>query len=123
MHLIFDIFSKNLKSLTSEPTEDEFEVFIQQQFVIYERDILDLNSLSRELHSSVVQSHYRPLWEKYKHLRSISFVDFQQFCRSFCEEVQMTALVHGNIDEDYAVNIMENILNDFRCERIENVSI
>lgn len=124
MHLIFDIFSKHLKSLTHELTEEEeFNVFVQQQFVIYEMWILDPTSLSSELHSSLVQSHHHPRWEKYKRLRSISFVDFQQFCRSFCEEVKFTALVHGNIGEDYAVNIMENISNDFRCERIENVSI
>lgn len=123
MHLVFDIFSKTLISLPNGPTGKQFNVFVQQQFDIYEKEILDPSSIAEELHLSVIQSQYHPLWEKYKRLRSISFLEFEQFCRSFCEEVKMQALVHGNIDKDYATNIIKNILNDFQCKRIQNVSI
>lgn len=123
MPLVIDIFGKTLKSLTTGPTKEEFNVFVQKQLEIYERDILDTELMAYELHSSVVQSQYRPLWEKYNHLRSVSFSDFQQTCRSFCEEVKIEAVVYGNMYEDDGVEIMKNFLNDFQCKRIENVSI
>lgn len=120
--MVFDIFGKTLKSLGSGPTEAQFNVFVQKQLEIYEKDILDSELIAEELHSSVLQSQFHPIWEKYKHLRSISFSDFQQFCLSFCEEVRIEALVHGNFLDDDAITITKNILNDFQCERIQNVS-
>lgn len=123
MYLAVDIFSKTLKSLANGPTEEQFKVFAQQQLEIYEKEILNPESVSKELHSSTVQSLYHPLWEKYKHLRSTSFYDFQRFCRSFCALVKIEAMVHGNIGKEHAIDIMQNILNNFQCERIKMVSI
>lgn len=122
MHLVFDIFGKALESVAVGPTEAEFEVFVDQQLEIYEKDILNSELMAEELLSSVLQSQFHPLWEKYKRLRSISFSDFQQFCRTFCEEVKIEAKVHGNFHEDDAVTIVENIANSFQCDRSANVS-
>lgn len=123
MHLVVEIFSKTLKLLAFGPTRELFKIVVQQQGEIYEREFLDPDSLVRELHSTVFGSHHHPLWEKYKRLRSISFWDFQQFCRSFCEQVEIVTFVHGNIDKDQSRKIMQNFLNDFQCKRIKNVSI
>lgn len=120
--MAIDVFSKSLKTLVNGPTEEQFNVFVQQQLEIYEKEILNPDTLCKELYSSVVQSHYHPVWEKHKRLRSISFFDFQQFCRSFCVLVEIEASVHGNIGEDHAIEIMQNILNDFHCERTDVVS-
>lgn len=121
MHLVVDIFSKTLKSLPKGPTEEQFNVLVQQLIEDYEKEILNPESLHEELHASAVQSHYRPVWEKYKRLKSISFSDFQQFCCSFCMQVKIDAMVQGNIDKDHALDIMQNFLNNFQCERIDKI--
>lgn len=120
--MVVDIFSQALKSLSEGPTEEVFNVLVQQQFEIYEKEILNPDSVTKELRSSVIQLDYHPHWEKHKRLRTISYSDFQQFCRSFCEQVAIQAMAHGNIDKDHALDIVQNLLEHLRCERSENVS-
>ena len=123
MDLVVDIFTKTLNLLPSGPTKEQFDVFVQKLFELYEKEILSPNSLATELHSTVVQSHYHPNWEKYKRLRLISFSDFQKFCRRFCGRMEIEAMMSGNIDEDYALHIMQIILNNFQCQRYIIVSM
>ena len=123
MDLVVDIFTKTLNSSSDGPTKEQFDVFVQKLFEIYEKAILSPKSLATEIHSTVVQSRYHPIWEKYKRLRSISFSDFQQFCRSFCERVNIEAMMSGNMDRDYALHIMQIILNNFQCKRYRIVSM
>lgn len=122
LHLIVDVFSKCLKSLANDSTEEQFNVFVQQQFKIYENIFLRPKALSKELRLNIVQSHHQPLYEKNKRLRSITFADFQQFCRNYCEQVRIKALMQGNISKDHAMHIMQNVLNDLKCGRVEDVS-
>lgn len=123
MYLVADIFAITLKTVARGPTGDELRVFVQQQFETYEQGLLDPSFVNSELRSSVEHSHYQTLWEEYKRLRSISFLDFQQFCRDFCPQVFAVAYVHGNIEEDQAMNIMRTFVNNFQCKRKYNVSV
>lgn len=123
LHLIVDVFSKCLKSLADDSTEEQFNVFVQQQFKIYENIFLRPKALSKELRLNVIQSHHQPLYEKNKRLRSIKFADFQQFCRDYCEQVRIKAIIQGNVTEDRALNIMHNVLNELNCGRVKDVSI
>lgn len=122
MHLLVDVFSKCLKSLADDSTEEQFNVFVQQQFKIYENIFLRPKSLSKELRLNIVQSHHQPLYEKNQRLRSITFADFQQFCRRYCDQVRIKALMQGNINKDHAMEVMENVLNDLKCGLVEDVS-
>lgn len=123
MDLVVDIFIKKLQSISNGPTQEQFDMFVQQQFEIYEKEMLNPEFVAGELLSTVTYSNYYPPWEKHKRLRSISFLDFQQFCRIFCEQVRVTVQMHGNIEEDHALVIMQNLLNNFQCKRIEIVSM
>lgn len=79
-------------------------------------------ALSKELRLNIVQSHHQPLYEKNKRLRSITFADFQQFCRHYCDQVRIKALMQGNIHKDHAMEVMQNVLNDLKCGHVEDVS-
>lgn len=118
-----DIFAKTLKTLAKGPIMDEFKMLVQQQFDIFEKELLDPWSVAWELHSNVALVHYHPLWEKYKRLQSISFLNFLQFCRDFCVQAELTVHASGNIDKSHAINIMRSFLDDFQCKRSINVSI
>lgn len=122
MHLAVDIFGKIMKSLISGPTEAEFKVLVQKQLEHYERGFLDPEAMVEELRLIAMQPQLLPISERYKPLRTITFSNFQQFCRRFCEDVEITAYVYGNMYEDHAVEIIENFADDFQCERVENVS-
>lgn len=123
LHLIIDVFSKCLKSLADDSTEEQFNVFVQQQFKIYENIFLRPKALSKELRLNIIQAHHQPLYEKNKRLRSVKFADFQRFCRDFCQQVRIKALIQGNVSEDRALNVMHNVLNELNCGRVEDVSI
>lgn len=122
LHLLVDVFSKCLKSLADDSTEEQFNVFVQQQFKIYENIFLRPKALSKELRLNIVESHHQPLYEKNKRLRSITFADFQQFCRRYCDQVRIKSLMQGNINKDHATDVMQNVLNDLKCGQVEDVS-
>lgn len=122
LHLVVDVFSKCLKSLADDITESQFNVFVQQLFKSHENIFLQPKLLSAHLCLNIIQSLHQPLFEKNKHLRSIKFGEFREFCRNFCTEMHIKALTQGNITEDHALNIMHNILNDLNIRKIENVS-
>lgn len=122
LHLIVDVFSKCLKSLADDMTEKQFDVFVQQQFKTYENIFIRPKVLAKELRLNIVESHHQPLFEKNKRLAAITFADFQQFCRKYCEQVRIKAIMQGNITEDRAINIMRNVLNELNCGKVEDVS-
>lgn len=121
--MIVDVFSKCLKSLAEDTTEKQFEVFVEQQFKTYENICLKPKVLARELRLNVIESHHQPLYQKNQRLRSVNFADFQQFCRKYCEQVRIKAIMQGNITKDRALNIMHNVLNELDCGKVEDVSL
>lgn len=122
LHLIVDVFSKSLKSLADNITEKQFEIFRQQQLKAYENLFLQSGRLAMELRLTIIQSYHQPLTAKYQRLRTIKFADLQQFCREFCEKVRIKAIMQGNITEDHALNIMQNVLKDLNIRKVEDVS-
>lgn len=116
------MFTECLKSLADDITEKQFEVFVQQQFKIYENIFLKPKILSKELRLCLIESLHQPLYEKNKRLRSINYADFQRFCREYCNQVQIKAVMQGNLTEEQALNHMNGILNKLNCGKIEDVS-
>lgn len=122
LHMIVDEFSKSLKSLADDITEKQYEIFLQQQVKGYENVFLSPGSMATELRLNLVQSFHQPLYVKYQRLRSIKFTDMQQFCRKYCEHVKIKAIMQGNITETHALNIMQNVLRDLNCGKVEDVN-
>lgn len=121
MDYVVNEFSRCFKLLADDITEDQFEVFVQQELEFYESSLANQEVLAQWLQLNTLQS-YHPLHEKHKHLRSIKFADFQRFCRDYCKQVRIKALIQGNVTADRALNTMRNLLNDLNCGRIEDVS-
>lgn len=117
-----DVFSKALKSLADNITEEKFNVFVHQQFKHYENIFLQPKSLTKELRLNVIEAHHQPLYQKNQLLRSLNFTDFQQFCREYCEQMKIKALMQGNISKDRALSIMNNVLNELHCGNVSDVS-
>lgn len=121
LHLIVEVFTKCLKALAEEATEKQFQVFVDQQFKTYENIFLKPKVLTKELRLTLVEAHHMPLYEKNQRLRSIGFDDFQKYCRNFCQQMRIKAIMQGNISETHAQTVMQNVLNDLNCGKIENV--
>lgn len=121
LHLLVEVFSKCLKTLADDITEQQFNVFVQQLYQVYENIFLKPKALSRELRLTVIEARHKPLYEKNQRLRSISFSAFQQFCRCYCSKIKITAIMQGNILQEQALNIMQNVLNELDCGKIEDV--
>lgn len=115
LHLIVDVFSKCLQSLADDITEKQFEVFVQQQYKVYENIFLRPKILAKELRTNILESHHEPLYEKNERLRSIKYSDFQ--------EVRIKAIMQGNLTQNTAHDIMNNVLNELNCGKVNDVSL
>lgn len=122
LHLVVEVFTKCLKSLADEITEQQFQVFVDERFQLYENVFLSPNVLSFQIRSSIIETNHSPLFEINKLLRSIKFTDLQQYCGNFCKQMRIKALMQGNITESHAKTVMERVLDDLDCDKIEDVS-
>lgn len=124
MHLVVEVFGIKLKSLATGPSKEEFKFLVEDLSEMYENELLDPVTMADELYYSVMQPQFHPNWDRHKRLHSISFSDFQQFCRRFCQYVQFSATMYGNLYKDHGIEITEFFLNNFPCnKRNEIVSI
>lgn len=123
LHLIVEVFTKCLKSLAEDTTDKQFEVFVQQQYKIYENIFIKPKVLGNELRLTIIEEHHQLLCEKNQKLRSVQFGDFQKFCRSYIKELRIKALMQGNISEEQASNIMGNVLKELKPNKVNDVSI
>ena len=70
-----------------------------------------------------IVEHIRwPMYEKYGLIGSITLEDIKTFGRDLLKEMRIQALIQGNVTEESAHNIMNAILTNFNCSRIEDVS-
>lgn len=122
LHLIIDVFVKCLKSLVDDTTEKQFEVFVQQQYKVYENICIKPNMLANELRLTILEAHHALLCEKNQKLQSIKFADFQQFCKEYTGKLRIKALMQGNLKEDHALEITNKILFELKPEKLDDVS-
>lgn len=122
LHLLVELYVKGLKSVADDTTEEQFNVFMQQIYKAYENISLKPKAVSKELRLFVLEAHRMPLNERNQFLSSVTFAEFQQFCRDFCKQLQIKAIMQGNLVKDQALSIMQNALNALDCGKIEDVS-
>lgn len=120
-HLIVEVFVKCLKSLANDATEKQFEVFVQQQYKTYENIFIKPKVLGKELRLTILEEHHKLLCEKNQKLRTLTFTDFQEFCRKFTDGLRIKALLQGNLTEAQAQNIMQNVLNELEPKKLNDV--
>lgn len=122
LHIIVDEFTKYLKRLADDVTEDQFRVFVQQQFKTYENIFLKPKAFVNDLRLSVMERHRVPLNEKNQRLKLIQFNDFQVFCRNFTQQMKIKSIMQGNLKQEHALSIIQQVLSNLSCDKIENVS-
>lgn len=122
LHLIIDVFVKCLKSLVDDTTEKQFEVFVQQQYKMYENIFIKPKVLANELRLTILEAHHALLCEKNQKLQSIKFADFQQFCKDYTSKLRIKALMQGNLNDDQALEITNNIISELKPDKLVDVS-
>lgn len=120
--MIIDAFTKCLKSLADDVTEEQFRVFVQQLFKMYENIFRKPKSIAKELRLSVVQQHHVALNVKNQRLKAIDFNDFQTFCRDYCQQVKIKTIMQGNLLEERAQSMMQIVLTNLDCGKIKDAS-
>lgn len=122
LYVIIDAFTKCLKTLADDVTEEQYRVFVQQLAKSYENVFRKPKSIGKELRLSVVQAHHVPLTEKNRRLKKIALNDFQAFCRQYGEQVKIKAVMQGNMLEERALSMMQIVLSNLNCGKINDVS-
>lgn len=123
LHHIVDAFVKSMTTLADEVSEEQFHVFVQEKFKDYINVFVNPTSLGEHLRLCVLEAHQVSLIEKKKILKTVKFEDFQQFCHEFLKEIRIESLMQGNLTEDSAKSIMQNVLKGLQCHKIKDVSI
>lgn len=122
LNSIVDILRDGWKSVANRTTEEQLKMVIEQNLKSYERGLFVPDSLSWGLSSNVTKWQVPSTYEKRKQLRSITFGDFQAFCRKFVDRMCIKALIQGNVTESHALDIINKMQNELRFKKIENVS-
>lgn len=123
MHLVIDIFLDCLKSLASISTEDQFRTAVQQQMNTNELFLNHPKSLAGHLSSNAIQWQTPTIYEKNQCLHSLTFADFQEFCRNFISKMRIKALIQGNVTESHALSVMNKMLDELNFKKIDDVSL
>lgn len=113
--------AKGIKSLADDVTEEEFRVFVQQQNKTFANLFQKPDAIANELRLTVLEKERQPLYLKNRQLQTITFNDFQNFCRQFTKEMKIKAIMQGNLTQDRALPIIGNFLETLNCGKIENV--
>lgn len=111
-----------MKSLIHLSSDSQFRMAVQQQLQDNDRFLNQPDTLSTHLSFNVTELQTPTVFSKNTDLQSITFVDFQEFCQKFCEEMRIKALIQGNVTENHALNMMTVMLNELKFKKIENVS-
>lgn len=123
LHVIVDAFTKCLKTLADDVTEEQYRVFVQQLCKLYENIFRRPKAFNKELRLSVVQAHHVPLNEKNRRIKKIDFNEFQTFCRQYWQQVKIKSIMQGNFVESRAQSIMQIVLTNLECDKINDVSL
>lgn len=110
-----------MKTLANDLTENQFKMAVQQQLKDNEYYLLQPDTLSSHLGSNANSFQRHLIYTKCHHLRSTTFLNFQEFCRKFSEVMRLKALIQGNVTETHSLSIINSMLNELKFGKIENV--
>lgn len=112
-----------MKSLVDDISEDEFKVFVQQQYKVYSNIFQKPSAIGNELRLTILENHHAPLTEKNQLLKNLTYNDFQEYCQNLTKEMKIKAIIQGNLTHDRALNITEKMLETLNCGKVIDVSI
>lgn len=77
----------------------------------------------REVRLSIIQNVYYTCYERYNLLNSLTLEDLMDFGDKFLKELHIVSVIQGNVTQEHALSVMENILTEIQCQSISDVSI
>lgn len=113
--------AREIKTLADDVTEEEFRVFVQQHNKALANAFQKPDSIANELRLTVIEKERAPMYLRNRQLRTITFNDFQHFCRNFTKEMKIKAIMQGNLTQDRAHSIVERFVETLNCGKIDNV--
>lgn len=122
LYLIIDAFVKSMKTMSHDTIEEEFKVFVEQEIKQQTNLFILPADLACHLNGYVFEDQEAFLIDKLNALKTLQFQDFQEFCHEFLKEMRVKALIQGNITEDAALTVMENMLSGLDCDQVKHVS-
>lgn len=78
-------------------------------------------SISRALRLSIIDNEFYPTNEKYEILKQLTISDFKQYANRFLKELKIQALFQGNLNQETAQTVMNNVLDQLQPQPIDNV--
>lgn len=111
-----------LKTLSNNVTEEQFYVFVEQQFKNFENIFVKPLAISKDFRLSIIDSNHIPLPTKNRILKTITFDKFKEFCDRFLEQIRIKAVIQGNLNAVRAEEIMTDVLNALECGKVQDVS-
>lgn len=96
---------------------------IQQQMNSNDFSLNRPETLAGHLSYNAIQWRTSTMYERNQCLHSVTFADFQEFCRNFGTEMRIKALIQGNVIESHALSVMNKMLDELNFKKIGDVSI
>ncbi|KAG4065796.1 hypothetical protein HA402_012474 [Bradysia odoriphaga] len=118
LHHLVKAFIGKLLTFADEITEEEFNMFAEQQLKNYFNTMINTKAYAKALRLSIIDNEFYPTNEKYEALKKLTFGDFKQYAKRFLKELKMQALFQGNLDEDTALTVMNDVLNQLKPQPI-----
>lgn len=122
LHRIVNSFAASLKALANDVTEDQYNVFVEQQSKNFENIFVKPDSINKDFRLSIIDTNHIPLPAKNRILKTITFNDFKDFCHLYLQEIRIKAVMQGNLDAASAENIMTDVLQVLDCGKVQDVS-
>lgn len=122
LHKIVESFVASLRTLADDVTEEQFHVFVEQQFKNLENLFVKPMAVNKDFRLSLVDTNHIPLPTRNRTLKTISFDDFKSFCNSFLQEIKIKTVMQGNLDGNQAKDIMNDVQKVLNCGKLKDVS-
>lgn len=114
--LLKEIF-RNLKEV--HPSKEEFELYRQTLLSDYENGTKELPLIqARELLDSVLYNDISTSPEKYQTLKSLSYDEFNTFCKNLFKSCFIEGMVYGNLESGQVKNLWEELKGSLNASPI-----
>uniref|UniRef100_A0A1B0CFG8 Uncharacterized protein n=1 Tax=Lutzomyia longipalpis TaxID=7200 RepID=A0A1B0CFG8_LUTLO len=120
LHLVMDAILKKMVNL--EVTEELFEALKTRQLEEYHNNLIKPRTLNGDIRLSIVEKAYIPQYEKYNALKNITLTDLLDFSKIFLKFLKIQGLIQGNMTQEEATTITENVLNVVNSSPITDLS-
>lgn len=125
LHLAIEDMFKELKDLSENITEEEFNRALQSELHDY-YTIISMRVqeyYTGDLLESIIRSEYPSCHDIYHIAKSMRLFDMRNLCQQFFKQMKILALIQGNLTAEEAKSIMRTVETSLSCGKMEKVSL